>query len=432
MKIGIIGMTTTGLAAGAALANAGFETLLYCPDDEEAAEFLDGNLPVYEQGLQAMTASAARSGNMRFVQRMEPALDTELVLFAQRLLPEKETEAALRFILRDIETAAREIGRDTNAAVLTCLPPGSYRILSGRAEETSVGADDQNNTEEAVENKPARLGLSLMPCAAAPGQTAAWFRAPSPALIGTENPDTAGIMREVLRRLGASRKKIRTASPEQVEEAVWLKRGLDLTLSLFAGEAKTKGISPLFSGICENLRLPEAGLLHERENLEVFADLLEQPMLDSALEQARFQNESYIDGIVEAVERAAEKAEIKLSDETAAVTGLAQYPGSGEMRGAAQVQLLESLVHSGLKLRIFVSEGTADLKWRLRAVSDRITFCQSLPEACDDAKFLILAGKTKAGLNLSRLSGKMQKVPILIDPFDTACGRKGADLFIRS
>ena len=77
MKIGIIGMTTTGLAAGAALANAGFETLLYCPDDEEAAEFLDGNLPVYEQGLQAMTASAARSGNMRFVQRMEPALDME-------------------------------------------------------------------------------------------------------------------------------------------------------------------------------------------------------------------------------------------------------------------------------------------------------------------------------------------------------------------
>ena len=41
MKIGIIGMTTTGLAAGAALANAGFETLLYCPDDEEAAEFLE-------------------------------------------------------------------------------------------------------------------------------------------------------------------------------------------------------------------------------------------------------------------------------------------------------------------------------------------------------------------------------------------------------
>ena len=40
MKIGIIGMTTTGLAAGAALANAGFETLLYCPDDEEAAEFI--------------------------------------------------------------------------------------------------------------------------------------------------------------------------------------------------------------------------------------------------------------------------------------------------------------------------------------------------------------------------------------------------------
>ncbi|MGI6108523.1 MAG: hypothetical protein ACOYB8_01590 [Eubacteriaceae bacterium] len=428
MKIGIIGMTVTGLSAGAALALAGFDTVLFCPDDEESAEFLEGNLPVHEQGLAQCIRKAAESGKMCFVQRMEPALETDLVLFAERLLPDPALDDALRFLLRDIETASRKISRPTQAAVLTCMPPGSFRILAEHTHEICLERESESDREQ-EEQIPA-LVLSLMPCTAEPGKTAEWFACPVPAVIGSENPESTGLLRELLRKTGASRKRILTGEPEQVESAVWLKKGLDLTLKLFASQAHQSGVESLFTGLCRQLKLPQAEMLPSYENLNLFSELLEQPLLEDALEEARFQNDSYINGILETLKEEVQRAGIpSLENLVIAITGLAQYPGSGDMRGAAQLQLLEKLAATGAVLRIYVPEGTADLKWRLRNIAGQAGFFDRLTTACEDARVLILAGNLKAGLNLTRISDKMQQNPILIDPFGIARGRSGEQLF---
>lgn len=406
MKIGIIGETTAGLSAAAALSLKEFDVTVFSPEEEEREAYLDGILPVFEAGLSQGIRQAVEGGHLSFALRLEKLLDAQIILLGSRLVPDEELETALRFVSEDLLSVVRKAEDDLNVAILTPLPPGSYEFLVKKIDEALSDRED-NIT----------VTLSLFPVIADPGRIYAWFRRPSPVMIGTEDKAAAGIIREIARKLGAMKKRILVTTPEKAEAAMMLRDEYALMLRLLANEAGEMDIRPLFRRLTDEMAIPKPGLIPSAEGLLLAASDTGLSLMQDPEKKIEAQNQRIIDRIVERTKEAIEKLELPEDDEPVVLlTGISQYPGSGEMRGAAQIELIRSLAHLPVKLILYLREGNQDLKWRIRDVLENVRFETKLSAAVEEANVVILAGETGKGEHLKRLIREHQEIQV-VSPF---------------
>lgn len=405
MKVGVIGLTAEGLSLASALALAGFETRLYAPDEEECESILEGKLPVYEEGLHKLLSRARESGNFRFVYRMEALFPARVVFLCERRVPDEDLATALRFFKQDLVSLIQKADGEADLVAVTKLLPGSYTYLSDEIETIQSSLEDKK-----------KIAFSIIPCTARPGQIARWMKRPSPALIGTENPKSAGLIREILRKMGAARKQIMVTSPEEVEEALWLYEEILLGLKLFANDADELGIRPMIRRMMSLTGFPRPGLLASAEDLELLGQSGELYRIKDPGETVRAQNSALIEMMVREVKEALTGFEEK-EEKTVLVTGLSQYPGSGDMRGASQVDLIAQLAALPIKIHIYMDEGAEDLKWRVREHSEKIFYKKQLKEAFKDVQVVLVAGTFKKAGHLRKLIQKSENRPGLVDPF---------------
>src|SRR5690606_4360021 len=74
MRVSVVGTGYVGLVTGACLAESGHDVLCLDADKAKIEGLRDGQVPIYEPGLQGLVAGNVEAGRLRFSLSMEEAV----------------------------------------------------------------------------------------------------------------------------------------------------------------------------------------------------------------------------------------------------------------------------------------------------------------------------------------------------------------------
>ena len=108
MNLGVIGTGYVGLVAGTCFAEMGNRVLCCDVDERKIARLRNGEVPIYEPGLEDLIARNAAEGRIAFTTDIGATVRESEILFIAVGTPPGEDGSA---DLRHVEAVAREIAR---------------------------------------------------------------------------------------------------------------------------------------------------------------------------------------------------------------------------------------------------------------------------------------------------------------------------------
>ncbi|MGH7051536.1 MAG: UDP-glucose dehydrogenase family protein [Acetobacteraceae bacterium] len=184
MRIAMIGGGYVGLVSGACFAEFGVEVAVVEADPGRLALLLEGRIPIYEPGLEALVASNLEAGRLSFGADVKAAVDGAEAVFIAVGTPTRRGDghADLSYVFAAVEQVARAL---TRASVI--VTKSTVTVGTGRKIEAML-RDLRPDLALEVASNPEFLRE---------GNAIADFMHPDRVVIGAEGDHA----REVLRRL---------------------------------------------------------------------------------------------------------------------------------------------------------------------------------------------------------------------------------------
>ncbi|MFB6260470.1 MAG: nucleotide sugar dehydrogenase, partial [Thiohalorhabdaceae bacterium] len=181
MKVSVVGTGYVGLVTGACLAEAGNDVVCMDVDQAKIAALNNGEVPIYEPGLEDLVAENLAAGRLSFTTDMAEGVDHGLFQFiAVGTPPDEDGSADLRYVL----DVARAIGRHM----------AGYRVV---IDKSTVPVGTADKVRAAVGEALAERGSSAdydvvsNPEFLKEGAAVADFMKPDRVIVGCDNPRTA-------------------------------------------------------------------------------------------------------------------------------------------------------------------------------------------------------------------------------------------------
>lgn len=154
MNIAIVGTGYVGLVSGTCFAEMGVNVTCVDINEEKINKLRNGEIPIYEPGLEEMVLRNHREGRLNFTTDLTTCLDdVEIVFSAVGTPPDEDGSADLSYVLE----VARTVGKNINKYVLlvtkSTVPVGTARKVKVAIQEelekrgVSVPFDVASNPE---------------------------------------------------------------------------------------------------------------------------------------------------------------------------------------------------------------------------------------------------------------------------------------------
>ncbi len=188
MKIAMIGTGYVGLVSGAGFSEFGTDVVCVDKDAAKIAMLRNGEMPIYEPGLEDLVARNVEAGRLRFSTDLEAAVDEAEAVFIAVGTPSRRGDGHAD--LSYVHAAAREIAasiRDYTVVVTkSTVPVGTGREIEAIVREVNPDADfDVASNPEFL-----REGSAIVD-----------FMRPDRVVIGTGSLRARDVMRKLYRPL---------------------------------------------------------------------------------------------------------------------------------------------------------------------------------------------------------------------------------------
>jgi len=148
MNITIAGAGYVGLVAGACYASTGNTVTMVDPDERRYTMLTNGEVPIYEPGLQALLAENVAAGRIKFARDLSSAAEAEVIGIAVGTPPRADGSADLTFIEQVAEQIAENIKDYCVVVTKSTVPVGTHRIVTDIiGKNTDVEFDYVSNPE---------------------------------------------------------------------------------------------------------------------------------------------------------------------------------------------------------------------------------------------------------------------------------------------
>jgi UDPglucose 6-dehydrogenase len=188
MHIAVIGTGYVGLVTGACFAE--FGTTVTCVDiDKGKIERLNnGQIPIYEPGLDTLVAKNTQAGRLRFTTDLPSAVEEALVIFlAVGTPPREDGSADLGFI----EQAARSVAENMNG----------YKVIVTKSTVPVGTGEHLRRLIREHQKQPCNFGIVSNPEFLREGAAIDDFMRPDRVVIGSRDEEAIAIMRDLYRPL---------------------------------------------------------------------------------------------------------------------------------------------------------------------------------------------------------------------------------------
>jgi UDPglucose 6-dehydrogenase len=404
MHIAVIGSGYVGLVTGACLAEVGVDVTCVDVDKEKIARLSDGQIPIYEPGLEQLVAKNTQAGRLSFTTDIKTAVEQALVIFLAVGTPPKDDGSA---DLAYIETAARSIAEYMNG----------YKVIVTKSTVPVGTGEHLRSLIREHQKKPNNFGVVSNPEFLREGAAIDDFMRPDRVVIGSRDEEAIAIMRDLYRPLYLIETPFVITSLEAAEVIKYAANAFLATKISFINEIANlcdrigcdvhdvaRGIGmdrrigskflhpgPGFGGSC----FPKDTRALAAVARQFKSDSL---IVDSVIEVNKRQREMMLPKI--------EKLVGDLSDKAVAVLGLSFKPETDDMREAPSIDIIHGLVKRGATVRAYDPVAAHEAK----KVLPEITYAEDEYDAVTGADVLVFMTEWNQfrALDMERIRGLMR------------------------
>lgn len=144
MNIAIVGTGYVGLVSGACFAEMGVNVTCVDVNEEKIQRLLDGQIPIYEPGLEDIVSRNVREGRLHFTTDLTTCLDdVEIVFSAVGTPPDEDGSADLQYVLAVARTFGQHIHKYTILVTKSTVPVGTAeKVRQAISDELSKRGED--------------------------------------------------------------------------------------------------------------------------------------------------------------------------------------------------------------------------------------------------------------------------------------------------
>lgn len=136
MNIAIVGTGYVGLVSGACFAEMGVNVTCVDVNEKKIQGLLDGQIPIYEPGLDEMVLRNKKEGRLNFTTDLSLCLDNvEIVFSAVGTPPDEDGSADLKFVLEVARTVGRNMNKYLVLVTKSTVPVGTAKKVKAAIQE---------------------------------------------------------------------------------------------------------------------------------------------------------------------------------------------------------------------------------------------------------------------------------------------------------
>ena len=351
MHIAVVGTGYVGLVTGACFAEFGVNVTCVDVDAEKIARLNEGDIPIYEPGLDKLVENNARAGRLGFTTDLKTAVEQALVIFlAVGTPPRDDGSADLRFI----EEAAGQIAQHMNG----------YKVIVTKSTVPVGTGEHLRRLIRERQTAKFNFGIVSNPEFLREGAAINDFMRPDRVVIGSRDEEAVAIMRDLYRPLYLIETPVVITSTEAAELTKYAANAFLATKISFINEvanlcdrigcdvhdvARAMGMDnrigrkflhpgPGYGGSCfpkDTSALLSVARAFGSESL----------IVEAVIEVNRRQRAAMVPKI--------EKLVGGLSAKTVAILGLSFKPQTDDMRDAPSVDIIKMLIERGARVRAY-------------------------------------------------------------------------------
>ena len=348
MKITIIGTGYVGLVTGTCFAESGHEVVCVDRDEQKIARLLDGEVPIYEPGLEELIRRNTTDGRLQFTTNLNEAISGAKIAFIAVGTPQAHDGSA---DLSAVRVVAQQIGESMDGELIvvnkSTVPVGTAKMVEGILRETA------KHTFHVVSN----------PEFLKEGAAIEDFMRPDRVVIGTDNDDVAETMRHLYSPFLRTGKPLIVMDAPSAEMTKYASNALLATKISFMNEIARlctqvgADVSKVRNGVGADSRIGYpflfpgvgyGGSCFPKDVRAICTLAKENGGTLEILEKVDEVNEKQKEYLVEQVVR---RFGEDLSGHTFAVWGLSFKPRTDDMREAPSIVIINALTKMGAKVR---------------------------------------------------------------------------------
>jgi len=416
MNISIVGTGYVGLVTGTCFADVGNQVLCVDKDQEKIDRLLQGEIPIYEPGLERLVKSSVAQDRLRFTTDIDAAVEHgEVIFIAVGTPPDEDGSADLSHVL----AVARSIGQ-------TLTEPRV--VVTKSTVPVGTAAKVRNAIQGELEKRGESIEFSVAsnPEFLKEGAAIEDFMKPDRVVVGADDERTVNLMRTLYAPFNRNHERLIVMDIPSAELTKYAANAMLATKISFMNELSNLAelldadIELVRQGIGSDPRIgyhfiyPGCGYGGScfPKDVQALHKTARQNGYDarilSAVEEVNLDQKSVLLDKIDA------RFGKDLSGKTFAVWGLAFKPNTDDMREAPSLVIINGLLERGATIKAF--DPVANQEAAEIYANAPVTTVDDLYEATEAADALVLVTEWKAfrSPDFERLKQQL-KTPLIFD-----------------
>lgn len=389
MKILIVGTGYVGLVTGACLSDVGIEVICVDIDSNKIDRLKDGNIPIYEAGLEDLVKRNIEKGRLHFSTSLKENIKGVDVVFIAVGTPQGEDGSAdLTYVLN----VAKEIGESLQdyAVIVTksTVPVGSSQKVKEAIQKTVNARKEKVDFDVASNPEFLKEGVAVQD-----------FLRPDRIVIGTESKRARAILERLYRPFQLNGHRIIFMDIASAEMTKYAANAMLATRISFMNDIANlceivgADISQVREGIGSDPRIGAKFLYagtgyggscfpKDVQALIKTGNELKHPLrLLEAVEAINSDQRTILVRKLKAFYKG------NLKGKKVSLWGLTFKPQTDDMRMAPSLYVIEQLVKEGAEVFAYDPIGT---KQAMKEISQTVNYCEDAYSALNDSDALLL------------------------------------------
>ncbi len=386
MNIAVVGTGYVGLVTGTCFAETGNQVMCVDIDAEKVARMKNGEVPIYEPGLEMLFERNTRQGRLNFTTDLAEAIkDAQIIFLALPTPPGADGSADLSFILKVAEDLSTIIEDYKVIVDKSTVPVGTAEKVHARLAQKL----DENLFDVVSNPEFLREGVAVDD-----------FLKPDRVVIGTTSEKARKVMNQLYKPFVRQGNPILFMDERSAEMTKYAANSYLATRITFMNEIANlcekvgADVDMVRIGIGSDTRIGKRFLFpgigfggscfpKDVQALEKTANEFQYDfkILKSVLDVNNRQR-------VVLVDKVKKKLGNDLTGKTIALWGLAFKPNTDDIREAPALYMIDNLLEAGATIRTFDPEAMDNVK---AIYGDRVHFADDQYEALIGAEALIIA-----------------------------------------
>ncbi|HEY7644338.1 MAG TPA: UDP-glucose/GDP-mannose dehydrogenase family protein [Hyphomicrobiales bacterium] len=405
MNICMIGTGYVGLVSAVCFSEFGWTVNCVDKDPDKIAALRQGQIPIYEPGLDDLLARNAEKGRINFFTDLAAAVKQADLIFLAVGTPMRRGDgyADLSYVYKAVEELAPHLSGFTVITTKSTVPVGTSREIERRLRELRPDADF------VVCSNPEFLRE---------GSAISDFTHPDRVLVGVDDERGRKVMERVYEPLRLRNAPVIFVSRESAELAKYAANAfLALKISFINEVADIceevgANVQEIATAIGSDRRIGDkflhpgpgyGGSCFPKDVSALIRTAREARAPATIIEQVEKVNSERKIAMAARIERAAGGC---IRDKTVAVLGVTFKPNTDDMRDAPSLVILPLLAERGARLRVYDPQGRKQAEPLLPGVE----WCASALQAAKDADLAVVLTEWNEfrALDLRALKGAMR------------------------